>query len=145
MSTLDAYRAGIGAGVPLVIGATDDEFALVVHGVREPLDGLSGREALAALGLARPALDRYLAASGKASTSDLVGRYVTDRLFRTATLEVLAARGGQPPSWLYRFAWRSPVFGDVGALPRRAVLVRLPGSRPRRALAGPTASASAGG
>ena len=49
--TLDAYRAGIGAGVPLVIGATDDEFALVVHGVREPLDALSGREALAALGL----------------------------------------------------------------------------------------------
>ncbi|WP_404388640.1 carboxylesterase/lipase family protein [Humibacillus xanthopallidus] len=109
--TLDAYRAGTGAGVPLVIGATDDEFALLVHEARGPLDALSGREALAALGLAPPALDRYLAARGERSTSDLVGRYVTDRLFRTATLEVLAARGAAP-SWLYRFAWRSPVFGE---------------------------------
>ena len=110
--TLDAYRAGVGARVPLVLGATDDEFALLVHGVREPLDALPARSALAALGLAPPALDRYLAARGEASTSDLVGRYVTDRLFRTATLEVLAARAAAP-SWLYRFAWRSPVFGDA--------------------------------
>jgi para-nitrobenzyl esterase len=110
--TLGAYRAGVGARVPLVIGATDDEFALVVHGVREPLDALPRREALAALGLAPPALDRYLAAHGEGATSDVVGRYVTDRLFRTAALEVLAARGAAAPSWLYRFAWRSPVFGD---------------------------------
>jgi para-nitrobenzyl esterase len=110
--TLDAYRDGVGSDVPLVLGATDDEFSLVVHAVREPLDALSGSDALAALGLEGPTLDAYLAGHADFASSDLVGRYVTDRLFRSATLEVLAARAGAR-SWLYRFAWPSPVFGDA--------------------------------
>ncbi|GAA2161282.1 carboxylesterase family protein [Humibacillus xanthopallidus] len=110
--TLDAYRAGVGRGVPLVLGATDDEFSLLIHGVREPLDAVSGSDALAALGLVEPTLGAYLAAHADFATSDLVGRYVTDRLFRSATLEVLGARGASR-SWLYRFAWPSPIFGDA--------------------------------
>jgi para-nitrobenzyl esterase len=110
--TLEAYRSGVGRHVPLVLGATDDEFSLLIHGLREPLDALPASDALSALGLAAPALERYLDAHERFSTSDLVGRYVTDRLFRAATLEVLAARAGAP-SWLYRFAWASPVFGDA--------------------------------
>ncbi|HET7799321.1 MAG TPA: carboxylesterase/lipase family protein, partial [Humibacillus xanthopallidus] len=110
--TLEAYRAGVGRDVPLVLGATDDEFSLLIHGVREPLDAVSGADALAALGLAGPTLAAYLETHADCATSDLVGRYVTDRLFRSATLEVLAARGSSR-SWLYRFAWPSPVFGDA--------------------------------
>jgi len=110
--TLAAYRAGAGRDVPLVLGATDDEFSLLIHGVREPLDAVSGADALVALGLAEPALGSYLAVHSGVATSDLVGRYVTDRLFRSATLEVLGARGAAR-SWLYRFAWPSPVFGDA--------------------------------
>ena len=112
MPTLDGYRAGVGARVPLVLGANDDEFALLIHAVREPLDALTPSAALTALGLREPTLDRYLAAHAGFTTSDLVGRYVTDRLFRSATLDVISARGSAP-SWLYRFAWRSPVFGDA--------------------------------
>ena len=110
LPTLEAYRSGIGAQVPLVLGATDDEFAFVVEGAREPIDALPAAETLAALGLSEPARGRYLADHAGFTTSQLVGRYVTDRLFRTATLSVLAARG-VAPSWLYRFAWPSPVFG----------------------------------
>jgi para-nitrobenzyl esterase len=141
--TLDAYRSGVGAQVPLVLGATDDEFSLVIHGVREPLDALSASEALASLGVAPPVLDRYLAAHRGFATSDLVGRYVTDRLFRSATLGVLEARG-DARSWLYRFAWRSPVFGDsvhcldvpfwFDCLDAERV-VNLAGPRPPQALA----------
>ena len=110
--TLEAYRSGVGRDVPLVLGATDDEFSMLVHGVREPLDAVSASDALAALGLTAPALDGYLAAHDGFTTSELVGRYVTDRIFRTATLLVLAARS-DASSWLYRFAWRSPVLGGA--------------------------------
>ena len=112
VATLEAYRSGVGRDVPLVLGATDDEFSLLIHGSREPLDALTAPDALRALGLAEPRLEAYVADHQGFATSDLIGRYVTDRLFRSATLEVLAARAGSR-SWLYRFAWPSPVFGDA--------------------------------
>jgi para-nitrobenzyl esterase len=109
---LAALRAGVGADKPLVLGTTDDEFSLVLDGARNRLDAAPAHEVLLALGLSGPVLDAYVAAHPRYSTTDLAGRYVTDRVFRAPALDVLAARG-DAPTWLYRVAWRSPVFGKA--------------------------------
>lgn len=52
----------------------------------------------------------YVADHPDLDTADLVGQYVTDHVFRTAVARVARVRG-TAPTWLYRFAWRSPVLG----------------------------------
>ncbi|WP_159794835.1 carboxylesterase/lipase family protein [Puerhibacterium puerhi] len=111
--TLDALAAGVGAEVPLVLGATDDEFAMVFDDARPFLRLLPVRPALRALGAPRAAAPAWLAANAdvrRRGTAAVLGRYVSDRVFRAAVLEVAALRG-DAPTWLYRFAWRSPVSG----------------------------------
>ncbi|MFE5030173.1 carboxylesterase/lipase family protein [Streptomyces sp. NPDC056656] len=108
--TLDALAAGTGAGKELVLGATDHEFTMALHPVRDRLAAVAPARILTACGVDEAVAAAYVADHPGLDTADLVGQYVTDHLFRTAVARVARARG-TAPTWLYRFAWRSPVLG----------------------------------
>ncbi|MDL5351767.1 carboxylesterase family protein [Microbacterium sp. zg-YB36] len=110
--TLEALAAGVGADKPLVIGATDDEFTGVTEGLHKTLRFVP---ASIAVGLVLP--DRvtrrgYLAANRpqrRLGTAAVLGRFVTDRIFRSLVMRVAQARAtASAPTWVYRFSWVSP-------------------------------------
>ncbi|NNH05431.1 carboxylesterase/lipase family protein, partial [Microbacterium ulmi] len=109
--TIESLRAGVGADKPLVLGAADDEFTPLLDAARRPLRVVPPGFALGRLRLERAVLTAYLAdnrAQQRKGTAAVLGRFVTDRVFRTAVVRVAEARGGAP-TWTYRFAWVSPV------------------------------------
>ena len=105
-----SLRQGVGAGKPLVLGATDDEFTMV-------LDTARGRLRLVPVGFALSRLlpDRatrraYLdanTAQRRKGTAAVLGRFVTDRVFRSTVVRIADARA-DAPTWVYRFSWPSP-------------------------------------
>ena len=113
--TLASLAAGVGADKPLVLGAADDEFAMAVAGSAKilrwvPLGVLLGRA-----GLARARRTAYLEANGDVASrghAAVLGRYVSDRLFRTTVVRAARARG-TAPTWVYRYAFRSTQPGHV--------------------------------
>ena len=111
--TVDAITRGTGADKPLVLGATDDEFSTILDGAKGKLRFVPARFLLGRAGLERAARSPYLAANrevAKLGSAAVVGRYLTDRLFRTLALRIARARGAAP-TWLYRFSWASPKSG----------------------------------
>ena len=113
--TTESLAAGVGADKPLVLGATDDEFSMVVAGSAKtlrwiPLSILLGKSGLkGAQRKAYVAANRDVVARGHAA---VVGRYITDRMFRTAVVKTARARGAAP-TWVYRYAFRSTQPGMV--------------------------------
>ncbi len=113
--TVDAIAAGIGADKPLVLGATDDEFSMILDGAKGKLRWVPAGYLLGKVGLTGAERRAYLAANRdvrRLGTAAIVGRYITDRMFRTLALRIAEARG-DAPTWLYRFSWRSPNFGSA--------------------------------
>lgn len=111
--TVDAIAAGIGADKPLVLGTVDDEFSTILDAATGKLRWVPAAFMLGKAGLSGPARHAYLAANRdvrERGTAAVVGRYITDRMFRTLALRIAEARG-DAPTWLYRFSWRSPKFG----------------------------------
>jgi para-nitrobenzyl esterase len=109
--TIDAIRDGVGADKPLVLGTTDDEFTMALTPAKNKLRFIPPNILLGRIGLTGANRTAYRRANrGIHGTAAVLGRYVTDRMFRAPTLEVARARG-DAPTWLYRFAWRSPVHG----------------------------------
>jgi para-nitrobenzyl esterase len=108
--TLDALAAGVGAGKELVLGATDHEFTMALHSLRDRLATAAPARILTACGVDESVAAAYAADHPGLDTADLVGQYVTDHVFRSAVPRVAQARAAAP-TWLYRFAWRSPVLG----------------------------------
>ncbi|MFD0111487.1 carboxylesterase/lipase family protein [Streptomyces sp. NPDC058320] len=109
-ATLDALAAGVGADKELVLGATDHEFTMALHPMRDRLATAAPARILTGCGVDEAVATAYVAGHPDLDTADLVGQYVTDHVFRTAVARVARARG-TAPTWLYRFAWRSPVLG----------------------------------
>ncbi|WGW12446.1 carboxylesterase family protein [Saxibacter everestensis] len=108
---LDSLRAGIGHDKGFILGATDDEFSMMLAGARDSLEHVPPEAILDQLGLIGDGLNAYLAANeANRHTADVVGRFVTDKMFRSAALLIAEARG-DAATWLYRFSWQSPVFG----------------------------------
>ena len=111
--TRESLRAGVGADKPVVMGTTDDEFSMAMEHAAKTLRWVPRGILLGKLGVPKARRAAYLAANadvvakGKAR---LAGRVLTDRMFRTAVLNIAADRG-DAPTWLYRFAWPSGQFG----------------------------------
>jgi para-nitrobenzyl esterase len=111
--TVEALRAGVGADIPLVLGATDDEFTMVTDSVGNALRIIPASLALAQLNVDAPTRKAYLAANGpqrRKGTAAVLGRFVSDVVFRSVVLRVADARA-DAATWVYRFAWPSPVIG----------------------------------
>ncbi len=112
-TTRESLRAGVGADKSLVLGATDDEFTMVFADAAKKLRWVPKAFLLNRLGMPKGAMRPYLAANPDAvarGTAGIAGRLLTDRMFRTAVLDVIADRGAAP-TWAYRFAWPSGAFG----------------------------------
>lgn len=121
--TLDSLRAGAGADVPLLLGAADDEFTMALDAMRGKLRFVPASLALGKMGLTGPRRRAYLAgnrAQRRRGTAAVMGRYVTDTVFRSTVVQVAEARaaGARPlagpgsaepaPTWVYEFSWVSP-------------------------------------
>jgi len=116
-----AITAGAGAEIPLLTGTTADEFRLFV--VPTGLAALVTDDALPALasglGIPAPVADLYRASRPDDSPGDLLAAMLTDLFFRLPALAVAEARSpgqaraGRPqaPTYMYEFAWPSPVSG----------------------------------
>jgi para-nitrobenzyl esterase len=111
---LTAIAAGAGSGLPLLTGTTTHEYRLflVPTGIAAYVteDGLASL--LPALGIGSAVTDLYRANRLDASPGDLFAALLTDRFFRLPALAVVAARASGPaPTYVYEFAWESPVNG----------------------------------
>jgi para-nitrobenzyl esterase len=116
-----AITAGAGAQIPLLTGTTADEFRLFL--VPTGLAALITEEALpgllTAMGIAAPVADVYRASRPDDSPGDRLAAMLTDRFFRMPALAVAEARSAgqaaakdpQAPTYVYEFAWPSPVSG----------------------------------
>ncbi|WP_439590811.1 carboxylesterase/lipase family protein [Microbacterium sp.] len=112
-TTLASLESGIGSDKPLVIGTTDDEFTMVLDDVKGRLRLLPAGLLLGRLLTDRDTRRSYLAANvvqRRKGTAAVLGRYVTDAIFRTGVVRVADARG-DAPTYAYRFAWPSPTRG----------------------------------
>ncbi|QIG39324.1 carboxylesterase family protein [Microbacterium sp. 4R-513] len=113
-STVAAIRSGVGADKPLVLGTTDDEFTMATDSAKSKLRLVPVGLALAKLRLPRESRRAYLAANRpqrRKGTAAMLGRFVTDRVFRSGVVRVAEARvaaAGDAPTWAYRFSWASP-------------------------------------
>ncbi len=112
--TRQSLQAGVGADKALVLGATDDEFTMAFADAEKKLRWIPKSVMLNKLGLAKSLRREYLAANrdaiARGGTAGIAGRYLTDRMFRTAVPRIVADRGSAP-TWVYRFAWPSGTFG----------------------------------
>lgn len=112
-TTPDSIAEGVGADKPLVIGSTDDEFTMITDEARGRLRFVPAAVALGALGMDRQARRGYLADNAeqhRLGTAALLGRYVSDKVFRSGVAHVASARG-TAPTWVYRFSWPSTRIG----------------------------------
>lgn len=106
---VEGIAAGHGADKPLVIGANDDEMSGAVASAPRALSALPADLLLAVLGVPKAIRRGYLTANraGGGNSALAVGRFITDRVFRSSVLATAEARGAAP-TWVYRFAWGSP-------------------------------------
>lgn len=110
---IDALRGGASADIPLVLGATDDEFSMALDGAKKKLRWIPAGLALGKMGVARDRRRAWLGANRPVNTrgtAATLGRFITDAVFRSTVLRVADARGSAP-TWVYRFAWRSTKSG----------------------------------
>lgn len=113
--TVEAMRLGNGSDKALLVGCTDHEFNMSTAGAGPLLPKEPDAALLERLGASPEIAEAYLASHRGLPSEVLAGQYVSDRIFRTPTLNVAEARAGSAaPTWVYRFAWRSPVTGDAG-------------------------------
>lgn len=106
----EALAAGRGARIPLMLGATRDEFSAPLALRAADFGDMPAAEAVELMGLERTDAAAFAAALPGEGAAYAAGRLVTDRMFRRRVVEVAHARG-DAPTWVYDFAWRSPVTG----------------------------------
>ncbi len=108
--TLQSIAAGMGADKPLVLGAADDEFSMIFTGKEKVMRWVSPRVALRWAGTGGSKARAYMDANRdvvKSGTGRLLGRLITDNIFRTLVLRTAMLRGGAP-TWVYQFVYRQP-------------------------------------
>ncbi|MFT4234780.1 MAG: carboxylesterase family protein [Microbacterium sp.] len=157
--TIDSLASGIGADKPLVLGATQDEFSMALAGAATKLRWVPLALLLGKAGLKGATRKKYLAANRdvvKRGHAAVLGRYVTDRMFKTAVVKQARARGAAP-TWVYRYDFRSTQPGMVHDLSVHCIDVPfwfdcldsvkiepLTGPNPPQALADETHTAAVG-
>src|SRR5215471_11445305 len=109
---LDAFAAGQGGNVPLMIGSNRDEarLFLVAAGTIDLIDEPTLAAVAGAYGLSGEALAVYRAARAEASPGDLLAAVITDWFFRIPPIRVAEARAsaGAGDTWMYRFDHPEP-------------------------------------
>jgi para-nitrobenzyl esterase len=106
---IDGIAAGNGRGVDLLVGTNRDEHRLflVPTGVADATDDATLQVVAGALGLDAAGLAVYRA--GAPSAGDALVGVLTDWFFRIPAIRLAETHQGD--SYMYEFAWRSPVLG----------------------------------
>ncbi|MFV0307591.1 MAG: carboxylesterase/lipase family protein [Desertimonas sp.] len=117
---IDAIRAGRGAGVEVLIGTNTDENRLFMEptGAIGMIDDALLDAALAGYGLEPDAVRAAYSTTAPAGASpgDLLAAVSTDWMFRIPALRLAEAHQAAAPTYVYEFAWPSPVrAGALGA------------------------------
>ncbi|GHJ45585.1 carboxylic ester hydrolase [Catellatospora sp. TT07R-123] len=107
---LSALHAGAAAGIDVMLGYNAEEYRLwfVPTGMVEKINGLTLRLALAKFRVPGRTAKVYREAWPQARPGELLGIIATDRLLRLP-LNRLADARLPARTWLYEFAWQSPV------------------------------------
>ena len=113
---LAALTAGVGSDIALMTGTNTEEFRLffVPNGTAAMVTDETLPGFLAAMGIPADTAAVYRANRPGAAAGDVICALVTDRFFRNPALAAAEARavaGGPAPTYLYEFAWPSPVRG----------------------------------
>lgn len=111
--TIESLRAGVGGDKPLVLGATDDEFTMATDAMKNKMRFIPVSLILGKLITDNAKRKAYLAANKpqrRKGTAAMLGRFMTDSLFRSALVRIADARGVHP-TWVYRFSWASESLG----------------------------------
>jgi para-nitrobenzyl esterase len=106
---IDGIAAGNSRHVDLLVGANRDEYRLflVPTGVADTVDDAALPLVTGALGLSASGLASYRTAG--ASAGDVLIDVLTDWFFRIPAIRLAEAHQGD--SYMYEFAWNSPVYG----------------------------------
>jgi para-nitrobenzyl esterase len=110
----DGLRAGAARDIPLLVGATRQEFAGMAHANRHLFEDRDVAELLGQIGLEPAAARSFADALPQHHPADVVGQYMSDMVFRRRIVDWLHLRRDAAPTWVYDFAWRSPVSGVAG-------------------------------
>ena len=111
--TPESIASGVGADKPLLLGAADDEVTDLLSQAPKILGAVPASLALRALKPTRAVRRSWLAANRpqrQTGTAAALGRFATDRIFRSLVARIAEARGNAD-TWAYRFAWPSPLTG----------------------------------
>lgn len=111
-SPAEALATGAGASIPLLIGTTTDEARLwlVPTGLVMKIKALHLALARRKVGISAAALKLYKRNRSYAVTGEILGDLATDKLLRVPMNQLADARlAGAAPTFVYEFAWPSPV------------------------------------
>jgi para-nitrobenzyl esterase len=111
---VDSIAAGQGADVDLLVGWNTDEHRLFLHptGAITAVDDAMLDGVALALGLSPDAVAAYRRARPDASPGDVLAAVSTDWFFRIPAVRLAEAHaGGSGRTYMYEFAWCSPVMG----------------------------------
>ncbi|HYM49840.1 MAG TPA: carboxylesterase family protein [Candidatus Limnocylindrales bacterium] len=112
---IERIAAGAAAGIELMAGWTAEEFRffLVPSGIIDRVTEPALRATTAALGLSPDGLSVYRAARPGASPGELLAAVLTDWFFKVPAIRLAEAQAGSGGvTYLYEFAWRSPLFDE---------------------------------
>ena len=112
-STQASLHGGVGSAIPVWMSTVDDEFAMAFADAPKLLKFVPAGLLLYRMGGSRSARRTWLQANAESrarGTASVLGRYISDKMFKVGLLQVADSRGTSP-TWVSRFAWPSPVFG----------------------------------
>jgi para-nitrobenzyl esterase len=115
---IDAIRAGSSADVPVLTGTTMEE-SLVFVVAMAAMFGDEKLHQVAANLFGDPAkgdaaIAQYKAARADRPAHEAIAAMETDRMFRVPAVRLADAQSSHNPNvWMYRFDWRTPVFGGM--------------------------------
>ena len=113
-ATLDAVRAGAGAGVPLLAGGVRHEMTALGALFAQDMAGRSADELLADGGMDSELVSRFRREYPELAGRDdlVIGQVVSNGLFRLPLLQWTGLRAADPTAagrtWLYDFSWAPP-------------------------------------
>lgn len=113
--TVESLRSGVGGDKPLMLGAADDEFTMVAERERAKVRMIPPSLLLRPFLRGAATRRAYLVANREQrlkGSAAVVGRYVSDDIFRRLVPQVAEARSrADAATWAYRFSWVSPAKG----------------------------------
>jgi len=109
----EAVAAGAGRGVDLLTGSTAEEFRLflVPTGLIDLITPDLVDLVAGGMGVPRHVVDGYRDRHADLAPGDLLSLIITDGLFRVPAVRLAERQSAHARTWMYEFAWRSPLPG----------------------------------